>query len=93
MVQNINGMYLQSGICRAQAYFEAIVNTLIHRNYFETGSEIHIDIYENRLTIWSPEGMTKAVFSKNNLSLQWNQIEEIQLLPIYFNESVLWKEI
>lgn len=40
-----------------RAYFEVIVNAIIHRNYFELGSEIHIDIYDNRLTIWSPGGM------------------------------------
>ncbi|NLO71128.1 MAG: AAA family ATPase [Porphyromonadaceae bacterium] len=40
-----------------RAYFEILVNAIIHRNYFDLGSEIHIDIYDNRLTIWPPGGM------------------------------------
>lgn len=40
-----------------QAVFEAIVNALIHRDYLETGSEVHIDIFDDRLEIYSPGGM------------------------------------
>lgn len=40
-----------------RAYFEAIVNALIHRDYLVIGSEIHVDMYDDRLTIWSPGGM------------------------------------
>lgn len=37
--------------------FEALVNALIHRDYTILGSEVHIDIYDDRLTIYSPGGM------------------------------------
>lgn len=37
--------------------FEALVNALIHRDYLILGSEVHIDIYDDRLTIYSPGGM------------------------------------
>lgn len=40
-----------------RAVFEAMVNALIHRDYLEYGSEIHIDIFDNRLVIYSPGGM------------------------------------
>jgi ATP-dependent DNA helicase RecG len=40
-----------------RAYFEAIVNALIHRDYLVIGSEVHVDMYDDRLTIWSPGGM------------------------------------
>ena len=40
-----------------RAYEEAIVNGLIHRDYFELGSEVHIDIYDDRLEVYSPGGM------------------------------------
>ena len=40
-----------------RALFEALVNALIHRDYSELGSEVHIDIYDNRLVIYSPGGM------------------------------------
>ena len=40
-----------------QAVFESIVHALIHRDYLETGSEVHIDIFDDRLEIYSPGGM------------------------------------
>ena len=40
-----------------RSIFEAIVNGLIHRDYLILGSEVHIDIYDDRLTIYSPGGM------------------------------------
>ena len=40
-----------------RSVFEALVNALIHRDYTVLGSEVHIDIYDDRLTIYSPGGM------------------------------------
>ncbi len=40
-----------------RAVTEAIVNALIHRSYLLPGSEIHIDMYDDRLEIVSPGGM------------------------------------
>ncbi|MCD8078765.1 MAG: putative DNA binding domain-containing protein [Lachnospiraceae bacterium] len=40
-----------------QAVHEALVNALIHRDYMEIGSEVHIDIFDDRLEIYSPGGM------------------------------------
>ncbi len=40
---------------------EGIVNALIHRDYTEYGSEVHIDIYDDRLEIYSPGGMFDGV--------------------------------
>lgn len=40
-----------------RAITEALVNALIHRDYIILGSEIHIDMYDDRLEIWSPGGM------------------------------------
>lgn len=40
-----------------RSVFEALVNALIHRDYTVLGSEVHIDIYDDRLTIHSPGGM------------------------------------
>lgn len=41
---------------------EAIVNAIIHRDYTVRGSEIHIDIYDDRLEITSPGGMVDGSF-------------------------------
>ncbi len=40
-----------------RAITEAIANAIIHRDYMQMGSEIHIDMYDNRLEIYSPGGM------------------------------------
>ena len=39
-----------------QAVHEALVNALIH-DYLINGSEVHIDIYDDRMEIYSPGGM------------------------------------
>lgn len=45
-----------------RAIREAIVNAIIHRDYQILGSEIHIDIFDNRLEITSPGGMIDGTF-------------------------------
>ena len=40
-----------------RSVFEALVNALIHRDYLVNGSEVHVDIFDNRLEIYSPGGM------------------------------------
>ena len=40
-----------------RAVTEVISNAIIHRNYLEIGSEIHIDMYDNRMEVFSPGGM------------------------------------
>jgi len=40
-----------------RAVTEAIANAIIHRDYMQMGSEVHIDMYDNRMEIYSPGGM------------------------------------
>jgi len=40
-----------------RAVLEGLVNALIHRSYLQTGSEVHIDMFDNRIEIYSPGGM------------------------------------
>ena len=44
------------------AVHEAVVNALIHRDYMEVGSEVHIDIFDDRMEIYSPGGMLDGSF-------------------------------
>lgn len=36
---------------------EGLVNSLIHRSYIELGSEVHLDMFDDRIEIFSPGGM------------------------------------
>ena len=44
-----------------RAVLEAIVNALIHRDYLDYGSEVHLDIFDDRMEIYSPGGMFVSV--------------------------------
>jgi ATP-dependent DNA helicase RecG len=54
-----------------RSVFEAMVNALIHRDYMILGSEVHIDMYDNRLEITSPGGM-----------LDGKRIQEVDILHV-----------
>lgn len=40
-----------------RSYHEALINGLAHRDYLMNGSEVHIDIFDDRMEIYSPGGM------------------------------------
>ena len=44
-----------------RAVLEGMVNALIHRNYMEIGSEVHIDMFDDRIEIYSPGGMISGI--------------------------------
>ncbi|NLX94207.1 MAG: transcriptional regulator, partial [Clostridiales bacterium] len=55
---NIRGMNrIEESDYPQKAIREALVNAIIHRDYQITGSEIHVDLYDNRLEVSSPGGM------------------------------------
>ena len=39
-----------------QSASAALVNALIHRDYMMIGSEVHIDIFDDHMEIYSPSG-------------------------------------
>lgn len=43
-----------------RAVMESLVNALVHRSYLELGSEIHVDIYDDRMSITSPGEMVRG---------------------------------
>lgn len=47
-----------------RAALEGIVNALIHRSYTEIGSEVHIDMFDDRIEIYSPGGMVSGISLK-----------------------------
>ena len=45
-----------------QSYRESLINALVHRSYRVLGSEVHIDIFDDRMTIYSPGGAIDGLF-------------------------------
>ena len=43
------------------AVMEGLVNALTHRSYTQVGSEVHIDMFDNRIEIYSPGGMVSGI--------------------------------
>jgi len=62
-----------------RAVEEAIVNGLIHRDYLELGSEVHIDIYDDRMEITSPGGMPSGDFVQE---LDWTDVASVRRNPV-----------
>ena len=54
-----------------RAVLEAMVNHFIHRDYTVMGGEVHLDIYDDRLTVTSPGGMY------NGALIQKLEIEDV----------------
>lgn len=48
-----------------RAVLEAMVNHFIHRDYTVMGGEVHLDIYDDRITITSPGGMYNGLLIQN----------------------------
>ena len=62
-----------------EAIHEALVNALVHRDYMIQGSEIHIDMYDDRLEIVSPGGMPDG---KRIQDLNIDDISSIRRNPV-----------
>ena len=62
-----------------RAVTEALVNALIHRDYLVPGSEIHIDMYDDRLEISSPGGMYRG---KPIQKYRLEEIESVRRNPV-----------
>ncbi|MCM1169336.1 MAG: putative DNA binding domain-containing protein [Bacteroides sp.] len=48
-----------------RAILETMVNHFIHRDYTVMGGEVHLDIYDDRLTVTSPGGMYNGELIQN----------------------------
>ncbi|GHU51303.1 hypothetical protein FACS1894127_7540 [Clostridia bacterium] len=48
-----------------RAVFEGLANALMHRDYSVIGSEVHVDVYDDRLDIYSPGGMPDGSLIQN----------------------------
>ena len=69
ILRNARKMWLKTPNSREEmpdyverTYHEALINALVHRDPLVNGSEIHIDIFDDRMEIYFPGGMPDGTF-------------------------------
>ena len=72
-----------------RAVTEVICNAIIHRDYQELGSEIHIDIYDDRMEVYSPGGMIDGSLIQQLNPLSVPSKRRNPLLADFFSRLVL----
>jgi ATP-dependent DNA helicase RecG len=63
----------------SEAAHEALVNALVHRDYMIKGSEIHVDMYDDRLEVVSPGGLPDG---KRIQDLNLDDVPSIRRNPV-----------
>lgn len=72
-----------------RAVTEVICNAIIHRDYLELGSEIHIDMFDNRMEVYSPGGMFSGKLIQQMNPLAVPSKRRNPLLADFFNRLKL----
>ena len=72
-----------------RAVTEGICNAIIHRDYLELGSEIHIDMFDNRMEVYSPGGMFSGKLIQQMNPLAVPSKRRNPLLADFFNRLKL----
>ena len=68
-----------------RAIQEVLVNAIIHRDYAVIGSEIHIDIYDDRIEIYSPSGMFDGSFIQEQNIMEISSLRRNPIIADLFN--------
>lgn len=68
-----------------RAVTEVIANAIIHRDYMDLGSEVHIDMYDDRLEVYSPGGMLDGSLIQDLNPLNVPSKRRNPLLADFFN--------
>ena len=69
---------------------EAVVNAVCHRDYFEKGARVMVEIYDDRVDIVSPGGVCKGITRENfgTISITRNSILASMLYRIKYIEQM-----
>ena len=68
-----------------RAIQEVLLNAIIHRDYAVIGSEIHIDIYDDRIEIYSPGGMFDGSFIQEQNIMEISSLRRNPIIADLFN--------
>ena len=68
-----------------RAIQEVLVNAIIHRDYAVISSEIHIDIYDDRIEIYSPGGMFDGSFIQEQNIMEISSLRRNPIIADLFN--------
>ena len=74
-----------------RSVFEVLSNALIHRDYLINGSEVHIDIFDDRLVVYSPGGMPDGTKIRNGILILFHPQGVIRYWQIYLADWDIWK--
>ena len=68
---------------------EAIVNAVCHRDYFEKGARVMVEIFDDRVDIVSPGGVCKGITHENfgTISITRNSVVASMLYRIGYRQS------
>ena len=86
-----------------RAVLEALVNHFIHRDYTVMGSEVHLDIYDDRLAITSPGGVysgqkvlksTTSQFMTTIYSMEYEpKDQQIEHNQVGIKQGLSWEQV
>ena len=97
LTKNLKNEYLIDSVKREEnleipepALREAIVNAICHRDYFEHGANIMVEIFDNRIDIVSPGGLPPGVTKDNfgEISKRRNEVIARMLTRINLMEKL-----
>ena len=73
-----------------RALWEAVVNAVCHRDYFEIGARVTVEIYDDRVEITNPGGIPKGITNVNfgTISVARNPIIASLLHRIHYIERM-----
>ena len=72
-----------------RSIFEGLVNGLVHRDYLDMGSEVHIDIFDDRLEIYSPVECMMGRLFRTGILVTFHQSAEIQWLRMFLVDDYM----
>jgi ATP-dependent DNA helicase RecG len=69
---------------------EAVINAVCHRNYFELGARVMVEIFDDRVDITSPGGVPKGITKENfgKVSITRNSVIASMLYRIGYIEQM-----